>query len=89
MSKPSIVIPRDFVKEDEPIFVVSSGLRFRLYEIDHGWGKPILASYYLPFSRGYIMPTPSPHGDGSWLIYVIFLVDQLKAMNPTPISFYA
>ncbi|GLJ20278.1 hypothetical protein SUGI_0368250 [Cryptomeria japonica] len=57
MSNPSIVVPKDFVKGDETIFVVSSGLRFPLYEIDHAWGKPILASYYLPFSRGYVMPT--------------------------------
>ncbi|XP_059074983.1 coniferyl alcohol acyltransferase-like [Cryptomeria japonica] len=81
MSKPSIVVPRDFVKGDEPIFVVFSGLRFPLYEIDHGWGKPILASDYLPFSQGYVMPTPSPHRDGSWLIYVKFLVEQLKAIE--------
>ncbi|GLJ20279.1 hypothetical protein SUGI_0368290 [Cryptomeria japonica] len=46
MSKPSIVAPRDFVKGDEPVLVVSSGLRFPLYEIDHGWGKSILASYF-------------------------------------------
>ncbi|GLJ20285.1 hypothetical protein SUGI_0368370 [Cryptomeria japonica] len=84
MSKPSTVAARAFVQRDEPILVVSSGLRFPLYEIDHGWGKPILANYYLPFSRGYVMPTPSPHGDGSWLIYVNFLVDQLKAMESHP-----
>ncbi|GLJ20270.1 hypothetical protein SUGI_0368170 [Cryptomeria japonica] len=84
MSKPSIVVPRDYVKGDELVFVVSSGLRFPLYEIDHGWGKPILASYYLPISRGYVMPTPSPHGDGSWLIYVNFLVHELKAIESHP-----
>ncbi|GLJ20290.1 hypothetical protein SUGI_0368420 [Cryptomeria japonica] len=84
MSKPSIVVPRAFVKGDEPMLVVSSGLRFPLYDIDHGWGKPILASYYLPFAPGYVMPTRSPHADGSWLIYVNFLVDQLKAIESHP-----
>ncbi|KAH9319413.1 hypothetical protein KI387_021182 [Taxus chinensis] len=84
MSKPSSVIPNIYLKRGEPAFVVSSGLRFPLYEVDHGWGKPNLASYYVPYAKGYVMPTRSSNGDGSWIIYMNLLVEQLKALESHP-----
>ncbi|GLJ20276.1 hypothetical protein SUGI_0368230 [Cryptomeria japonica] len=84
ISKPSLVFPRIYANKDEPSIVISSGLRFPLYEVDHGWGKPSLASYYLPYSPGYVMPSPSPYGDGSWIIYMNLLVDQLNAIESHP-----
>ncbi|GLJ20241.1 hypothetical protein SUGI_0367350 [Cryptomeria japonica] len=84
ISKPSLVLPKICGFIDEPSIVVSSGLRFPLYKVDYGWGKPCLASYYLPFVPGYVMPTPSPYGDGSWLIYMNLLVDQLNAIESHP-----
>ncbi|GLJ20240.1 hypothetical protein SUGI_0367340 [Cryptomeria japonica] len=84
ISKPSSVFARICESIDEPSFVVSSGLHFPLYKVDYGWGKPCLASHYLTYVPGYVMPTPSPYGDGSWLIYMNLLVDQLNAIESHP-----
>ena len=42
----------------KPVVMVSSGLRFPLYDVDYGWGKPMLASYHFPKGtvHSYVMP---------------------------------
>ncbi|KAM7265148.1 hypothetical protein ACFE04_002831 [Oxalis oulophora] len=43
---------------DGPAFVVSSGQRFPVSEMDFGWGKPYFGSYHFPWggNTGYVMP---------------------------------
>ncbi|GLJ21231.1 hypothetical protein SUGI_0389190 [Cryptomeria japonica] len=84
ISKPSLVFPKIYRNKDEPYIIVSSGLRFPLYKFDHGWGKPRLAIYNLPYTSGYVMPTLSPYGDGSWLINMNLLIDQINAIESHP-----
>ncbi|KAI4326002.1 hypothetical protein MLD38_031360 [Melastoma candidum] len=58
--------------EDGPAFVVSSGQRFPVSKVDFGWGRPVFGSYHFPWggSAGYVMPMPSPLGNGDWVVYV-------------------
>ncbi|KAM7478389.1 hypothetical protein LguiA_026602 [Lonicera macranthoides] len=52
--------------------VVSSGQRFPVEKVDFGWGTPALGSYHFPWggNTGYVMPMPSPLGNGDWLVYM-------------------
>ncbi|GLJ35079.1 hypothetical protein SUGI_0705740 [Cryptomeria japonica] len=69
-----------------PAVVVSSGVRFPLYEVDYGWGKPTFGCYHFPWGgeAGYVMPSHSPAGDGSWLVYVHLPKEQLNAIESDP-----
>ncbi|KAK7304975.1 hypothetical protein VNO77_42872 [Canavalia gladiata] len=55
-----------------PAFVVSSGLRFPHDKVNFGWGKVVFASYHFPWGghAGYVMPMPSPLGNGDWVVYM-------------------
>ncbi|KAM7264284.1 hypothetical protein ACFE04_001967 [Oxalis oulophora] len=57
---------------DGPAFVVSSGQRFPVTEMDFGWGKPHFGSYHFPWggNTGYVMPMPCPAGNGDWVVYM-------------------
>ncbi|KAI4305959.1 hypothetical protein L6164_029284 [Bauhinia variegata] len=69
--------------EDGPAFVVSSGQRFPESEVDFGWGKPDFASYHFPWGSdtGYVMPMPSPAGNGDWVVYVHLLKAQVEMIE--------
>lgn len=76
----------DGIQSSGPAVLVSSGLRFPLYEVDYGWGKPMFASYHFPWGgeAGYVMPTQSPAGDGSWIVYMHLPLKQLNAIESDP-----
>ncbi|XP_057847143.2 coniferyl alcohol acyltransferase-like [Cryptomeria japonica] len=61
-----------------PAVLVSSGLRFPLYEADFGWAKPTFGRYHFPWGAeaGYVMPTQSPARDCSWIVYMHLPLDQ-------------
>ncbi|GLJ35065.1 hypothetical protein SUGI_0705570 [Cryptomeria japonica] len=90
-TKPTPVLAKIYCRGDEkepsgPAVLVSSGLRFPLYEVDYGWGKPTFASYHFPWGgeAGYVMPTHSPAGDGSWIVYMHLPLKQLYAIESDP-----
>jgi hypothetical protein len=58
--------------EDGPAFVLSSGQRFPLRKVDFGWGMACFGSYHFPWGgdTGYVMPMPSPTGEGDWVVYM-------------------
>ncbi|XP_061342780.1 coniferyl alcohol acyltransferase-like [Gastrolobium bilobum] len=66
-------------REEGPAFVVSSGQRFPESKVDFGWGKAVFASYHFPWGgdAGYVMPMPSPDGNGDWLVYMHLLKPHL------------
>ncbi|KAL5562728.1 hypothetical protein UlMin_032475 [Ulmus minor] len=70
-------------REDGPAFVVSSGQRFRVSEVDFGWGKPFFGSYHFPWGGecGYVMPMPSPSGNGDWVVYMHLFKFQLELIE--------
>lgn len=81
--RPETCVARVYCKGAEdsgPAFVVSSGLRFQVAEVDFGWGKPVFGSYHFPWggNAGYVMPMPSPVGDGDWIVYMHLLRRQLS-----------
>ncbi|XP_027150901.1 shikimate O-hydroxycinnamoyltransferase-like [Coffea eugenioides] len=67
------------VTEEGPAVVISSGLRFPVTEMDFAWGVPAILSYYFPWGAqaGYVVPMPSPIGNGDWIVYIHMLKDQL------------
>ncbi|XP_020206989.1 shikimate O-hydroxycinnamoyltransferase [Cajanus cajan] len=69
--------------EEGPRFVVSSGQRFPVSKVDFGWGKPVFASYHFPWGgdAGYVMPMPSPIGNGDWLVYMHLFEGLLSFME--------
>uniref|UniRef100_A0A7C9EZH2 Shikimate O-hydroxycinnamoyltransferase n=1 Tax=Opuntia streptacantha TaxID=393608 RepID=A0A7C9EZH2_OPUST len=82
MNRPELAMTRIYcTKEgDGPALVVSSGLPFPVSEVDFGWGKPTFGSYHFPWggSCGYVMPMPSPSGNGDWIVYMFLSKDQLE-----------
>ncbi|XP_044483700.1 coniferyl alcohol acyltransferase-like [Mangifera indica] len=69
--------------DDGPAFVVSSGQRFPVSRVDFGWGKPAFGSYHFPWGgdAGYVMPMPSPLGNGDWVVYLHLLKKQLQVIE--------
>ncbi|KAA8518066.1 hypothetical protein F0562_015514 [Nyssa sinensis] len=59
-------------EDDGSALVVSSGQRFLVSKVDFGWGKPAFGSYHFPWDgeAGYVMPMPSPLGNGDWVVYM-------------------
>lgn len=70
-------------REEGPSFVVSSGQRFPVSEVDFGWGRPFLGSYHFPWGGdcGYVMPMPSPAGKGDWVVYMLLFGWQLEVIE--------
>lgn len=68
---------------DGPAFVVSSGQRFPVSKVDFGWGKPAFGSYHFPWGgdSGYVMPMPSPAGNGDWVVYMHLSEKQLDLIE--------
>ncbi|XP_030551199.1 coniferyl alcohol acyltransferase [Rhodamnia argentea] len=66
-------------EEGSTAFVVSSGQRFPVTEMDFGWGKPVLGSYHFPWGgeAGYVMPMPSPLANGDWVVYLHLSASQV------------
>ncbi|KAJ8751133.1 hypothetical protein K2173_016314 [Erythroxylum novogranatense] len=64
---------------DGPAFVVSSGQRFPVTKVNFGWGSPVFGSYHFPWggNSGYVMPMPSPVGNGDWLVYMRLFAKQM------------
>ncbi|XP_059458293.1 coniferyl alcohol acyltransferase-like [Corylus avellana] len=69
--------------EDGPAFVVSSGQRFPACKVDFGWGMPGFGSYHFPWGgdAGYVMPMPSPTGNGDWVVYMHLLKGQVELIE--------
>jgi len=69
--------------EDGPTFVVSSGQRFPVCKVDFGWGMPGFGSNHFPWGgdAGYVMPMPSPTGNGDWVVYMHLLKGQVELME--------
>ena len=69
--------------EDGPAFVVSSGQRFPVSKVDFGWGRPVFGSYHFPWGgdSGYVMPMPSPAGNGDWVVYIHLLKTQVELIE--------
>ncbi|KAA8529854.1 hypothetical protein F0562_034377 [Nyssa sinensis] len=70
-------------EDDGPAVVVSSGQQFPVAKVDFGWGKPAFGSYHFPWDgeAGYVMPMPSPRGNGDWIVYMHILKGQLELIE--------
>jgi hypothetical protein len=66
-----------------PALVVSSGQRFPVPKVDFGWGKPVFGSYHFPWGgeAGYVMPMPSPLGNGDWVVYMHMMKGQVELIE--------
>ncbi|KAL8137362.1 hypothetical protein V2J09_003363 [Rumex salicifolius] len=78
-SEPAVARVYTEATKTGPGFVMSSGQRFPVTEVDFGWGRPVFGSYHFPWggSTGYVMPMPSPNGNGDWVVYMHLFEDQL------------
>nr|GMC87050.1 shikimate O-hydroxycinnamoyltransferase-like [Ipomoea batatas] len=68
---------------DGTAVVVSSRQRFPVRQIDFGWGKPAFGSYHFPRGgqSGYVMPMPSPKGNGDWIVYMLLEKEQVALIE--------
>ncbi|KAH7855853.1 hypothetical protein Vadar_029719 [Vaccinium darrowii] len=66
-----------------PALVVSSGQLFALSEVEFGWGKPVFGSNHFPWGgkAGYVMPMPSPLGNGDWVVYMHMMKGQVELIE--------
>ncbi|CAK7339764.1 unnamed protein product [Dovyalis caffra] len=73
-----------------PAFVVSSGQRFPVSKVDFGWGVPLFGSYHFPWggNAGYVMPMPSPAGNGDWIVYMHLMRGQLEFIEAEASHFF-
>ncbi|KAK9151844.1 hypothetical protein Syun_010153 [Stephania yunnanensis] len=69
--------------EEDVAIVVSSGLRFPVRRVDFGWGRPAFGSYHFSWesSAGYVMPMPSPSGNGDWIVYMHCTKEHLEYLE--------
>ncbi|CAA3025150.1 shikimate O-hydroxycinnamoyltransferase-like [Olea europaea subsp. europaea] len=69
--------------EEEPAVVVSSGQHFPVKKMNFGWGEPCFGSYHFPWGgkSGYVMPMPSPKGNGDWIVYMHLLKGRLELIE--------
>ncbi|KAK6911208.1 hypothetical protein RJ641_023301 [Dillenia turbinata] len=83
MHRPEPSLTKLFIcKSNEGLVsTVSSGLRFPMTEVDFGWGKPILGSYYFQHGGQYVMPMLSPTANGDWIVYVRLLGKRLQFLE--------
>nr|GMD83120.1 shikimate O-hydroxycinnamoyltransferase-like [Ipomoea batatas] len=70
--RPEPALAKIYASGDGPAAVVSSGQQFPVRKIDFGWGKPAFGSYHFHWGgeAGYVMPMPSPKGNGDWIVYM-------------------
>ncbi|KAJ4844496.1 hypothetical protein Tsubulata_006337 [Turnera subulata] len=77
--------------DDEPALVVSSGQRFPVSKVDFGWGSPVFGSYHFPWggNTGYVMPMPSPAGDGGdWVVYMHLMKRHVEFIEKEAADFF-
>ncbi|KAM3306532.1 hypothetical protein P3S67_013402 [Capsicum chacoense] len=69
--------------DDGPAVVVSSQQHFSFKMVNCGWGKPIFWSYHFPWAgkARYVMPMPSPKGNGDWIVYMHLLKWQMEIIE--------
>ena len=69
--------------KEGPALVVSSGQHFPISKVDFGWGKSAFGSFYFPWGGnvGYVMPIPSPSGNGDWVVYMHMLKRELELIE--------
>ncbi|XP_077238656.1 coniferyl alcohol acyltransferase-like [Tasmannia lanceolata] len=83
--RPEPGVTKIYVKgrEDGAAFVMSSGQRFPVKEVDFGWGRPVFGSYHFPWGgeSGYVMPLPSASREGDWVIYMHLMKSQLDCLE--------
>ncbi|XP_031475612.1 coniferyl alcohol acyltransferase-like [Nymphaea colorata] len=66
-----------------PSVTISSGRFFQANKLDFGWGRSTLGSCYFPWGldSGYVMPMPSPSGNGDWIVYMHLFKHQLDTVE--------
>ncbi|XP_060189365.1 coniferyl alcohol acyltransferase-like [Lycium barbarum] len=82
--RPEPVVAKIYATEgDGPAVVVSSGQQFPARKINFGWGEPAFGSYHFPWAgkSGYVMPMPSPKGNGDWIVYMHLLKWQIELIE--------
>ncbi|XP_059283677.1 coniferyl alcohol acyltransferase-like [Lycium ferocissimum] len=82
--RPEPVVAKIYATEgDGPAVVVSSGQQFPAKKINFGWGEPAFGSYHFPWAgkSGYVMPMPSPKGNGDWIVYMHLLKWQIELIE--------
>ena len=69
--------------DEGPSFVVSSGQRLMEGKMDFGWGEVVFGSFHFPWGgqAGYVMPMPSPLGNGDWVVYMHLAKEQLEVLE--------
>ncbi|XP_021910708.1 shikimate O-hydroxycinnamoyltransferase-like, partial [Carica papaya] len=82
MHRPQPAIAKIYAEgfSDGPAFVVSSGQRFSMCNVDFGWGRPVFGFYHFSWGgqTGFVMPTPSVTVDGDWVVYMKLQKGQLE-----------
>nr|CAN83973.1 hypothetical protein VITISV_018429 [Vitis vinifera] len=66
------------------VLSIPFGRTFPASKVDFGWGRPALGSYHFPWDgeAGYVMPMPSPAGDGGdWVVYMHLLKGQIELIE--------
>lgn len=90
--RPEALVARVYCKlEGEgPAVVVSGGMRFPVGDVEFGWGKAVLGSYYFPWGgeTGYVMPMPSGKGNGDWVVYVHLMNKLLSVLETETAGFF-
>lgn len=77
-------------REEAPAIVVSSGKRFAMDRVNFGWNKPVFGSYHFHWGGkvGYVMPMPSPLGNGDWIVYMHLYKRQLDLIESQVADFF-
>ncbi|KAF9590313.1 hypothetical protein IFM89_033731 [Coptis chinensis] len=70
--KPGMFLAKILLGIGGPSVIVTSGRQYSLFEVDMGFGPPVVGTYYSGLQRlcaAYFNPQPSSRGDGSWVVF--------------------
>ncbi|ONK72986.1 uncharacterized protein A4U43_C04F25740 [Asparagus officinalis] len=70
-------------ESDGAAFIVSSGRKFPMSEVDFGWGQPNFGSYHFGWGGkvGHIMPIPSTSCEEEWVVCARLMEWQVVALE--------
>ncbi|KAF9621697.1 hypothetical protein IFM89_026590 [Coptis chinensis] len=70
-----------------PSVIVTSGRQYSLFEVNMGFGPPVVGTYYSSLQRlcaAYFNPQPSSRGDGSWVVFSMVWSKLADALESDP-----
>ncbi|KAF9619674.1 hypothetical protein IFM89_007995 [Coptis chinensis] len=85
--KPGMFLAKILLGIGGPSVIVTSGRQYSLFEVNMGFGPPVVGTYYSSLQRlcaAFFNPQPSSRGDGSWVVFSMVWSKLADALESDP-----